>query len=34
MHNTNPLLMEHSSQRLALVAPAIEGAYDGLEMEI
>ena len=34
MHNTNPVLMERSSQRQAVVAPGIEVAYDGLEMEI
>lgn len=34
MHNTNLLSIKHSSQRMALVAPGIEGAYDGLEMEI
>lgn len=34
MHNINPLLMGHSLQRLALVAPGIEVAYDSLEMEI
>jgi pyrroloquinoline quinone biosynthesis protein B len=34
MHNTNPLLIENSSQRQAAVAPGIEVAYDGMEMEI